>query len=138
MKIKLDDIAQAVEFVSADSDGENTAYIDRETGRYFYVSAVVEPEPDRPHDLSDARYVAIPNKQELDLGTWLVYAFADDYMPEYAQQIRQFFRKKGAYRQLSEFLAENDMTDAWHAYRDAAEQRAIRTWCGENGIELAD
>ncbi len=48
------------------------------------------------------------------------------------------FRKKGAYGRFKHFLESNDMLQTWYDFENEQEEKALREWCKENGIEVSD
>jgi hypothetical protein len=39
---------------------------------------------------------------------------------------------------LKDLLAAHGVLDKWYAYEKDATDRALREWCGENGIEILE
>jgi hypothetical protein len=74
--VKFSDLLDALEFASFNGPVENSAFIDRETGVCHYVSDEIELDDELPDDLEDSdRYLAVPNKNDLDLGRRLAISF---------------------------------------------------------------
>lgn len=99
MPVSFSELEWAFEFVSSGGMGENEAYLDRQSGKIYCRSEmlgddVFEPLPD---DLDDDRYIEIPHKKELDLGKPLVMAFVAEFLPGEMEEVREIFRKRGAY-----------------------------------------
>lgn len=120
----------------------NEAILDRDTGEIFYRSDfmghVDEGFPEE-EAREDARHVALPDRRDLDLGSHLVRRFAEECLSqEEADEVRRIFDRKGAYRKFKDYLIRHGKIDRWHAFENEAEERALRAWCAENEIELAD
>lgn len=117
---------------------DKAAYVDRETGKVYLVSEEWgDSEEELPEDLEDnPRYVMVPDKRELDLGTALVARFAREQMPESEGEIREFFRRKGAYARLKDFLEREGKLEDWYAYEAAAEEAALRDWAEAEGFAV--
>tara|TARA_R110001592_G_C13136386_1_gene746993 strand:+ start:1944 stop:2243 length:300 start_codon:yes stop_codon:yes gene_type:complete len=94
MVIKFQDVDFAFSFVSSGGVGEHEAYIDRESGKIYWYSAFGDSEEDLPDDLGNEKYISIPHKNELGLGKPLVIDFANEVMPDYAEEISNIFSRK--------------------------------------------
>ncbi len=120
MKCTLSDLELAHMFADAAGTLGGGAYLDRETGAFHYIgdewSGQDDPnaEPEE-FDLSD-RYLRVPGKRELDLGTALVYDFAATRLPDDYDRVRDMFRHRGAYRRFKEFLEHQNLLESWHDY----------------------
>jgi hypothetical protein len=134
--VNFDDILEAFEFVSFGEPLEHEAFLDRTTGRVFWVSEGSEDEV--PEDLEENpdRYLAIPHKNDLDLGSALVFQFAADTLPGDYGKIEGFFHKRGAYARFKDFLAEKGRLEEWYAFEAARTEKALREWCADNGVTL--
>jgi hypothetical protein len=129
----FDTIELAFEYANI-SDGSHTAYLDRHTGKSLYFSTFGDSD-EEPDDLDDAsRYVAIPDKRELGLGSQLPKDFARDNAPSLADDIYEFFRGPGAYRRFEDLLDRNKLLESWYEYQAERERTAIEQWCSENDI----
>jgi hypothetical protein len=73
MKIEFDEIENAFLFVSMGPMYGNQAILCRETGKIFYESELGDSD-ELPDDIDDPeKYIAIPHKNKLDLGKYLVF-----------------------------------------------------------------
>jgi hypothetical protein len=67
-RVSLNDLLDALEYVSSVVTVEACAYVSRDTGSVYFVGTDMEPEESASENLeSSDRYVAVPSKQELDL-----------------------------------------------------------------------
>jgi hypothetical protein len=80
--------------------------------------------------------LTVPGKKELDLGRSLALDFARDELPERYEDVRDIFRKAGAYRRFRALLEATGTLDAWYAYEASGTEQALRRWAEENDIEL--
>jgi hypothetical protein len=55
-----------------------------------------------------------------------------------AGRVRDIFGRRGAYRRFKDFLETRSMLEKWYAFEEKATAEALRKWCEENGIELAE
>ena len=135
--VSYEDLLAAFEWVSSSPAMENGAFVSKETGSTHWTSTVMDLDDEVPEDLDDVNlYVAVPHKNDLDLGKALALRFADDVLPESYATIDQFFRRPGAYRRFKDFLDRNGMIQRWYDYEVAAVEKALRQWCAENDLQL--
>ena len=137
--VKYEDISAAFDFVSFAGPMEHAAYVCLETGAIYWVSELNPLEEEVPDDLGEsARYVAIPHKNDLDLGTNLALRFATEELPERSTTVEGFFRHRGAYARFKELLAAEGCLDRWYAFETESTERALRNWCKENDIQVVE
>ncbi len=137
--VKFSELLDAFEFVSIGSQFEHSAYIDSETGAIFWISPDHEFEEEVPDDIETSdRYLAIPHKNELNLGRDLALAFADQELPGQYDTVVGFFRKKGAYERFKNLLEARKALERWYAFEASATEKALRAWCEEEGVVLVD
>jgi len=131
-----DDIENAFFFVSSGAPCEHYAVIHRVTGEAFY-SSDLSGYDDLPEDVDESDdYLAIPHKNDLDLGKPLVISFVRQQCPEYLDRILAIFSRQGAYSRYKDFLEEKGLTDAWYAYESNATREALLKWASENGLVI--
>jgi hypothetical protein len=131
------ELQDAFEFVSVGAPSENEAYLDRQSGKIYYHSEYCDFDEELSDDLDDQKYIAIPDKRELDLGKPLVLDFVRQFLPNDYDEVRRIFSRKGAYGRYKDLLVEWGALDRWYDYSNKAEEAALREWCAENGIELS-
>ncbi|MDN3278079.1 hypothetical protein QWJ07_27705 [Frankia sp. RB7] len=141
MPVSFEDILQAFEFANTSGDmGEFRAFVCRQTGNFYYQTDFLdsmELNDELPDDIDDEeKYLALPDKRELDLGKPLVLAFAGEYLPDDFDDVRYFFNKRGAYSKFKALLARRGAIDRWHAFEAKATEQALRDWCALNEIEI--
>jgi len=138
MTAKFSDIEMACEFVSSGGDfSESYAYVNRETGQVYWESDLIDDAPqEQPDNLEDEKWIAIPDKRDLELGKRLVLDFAWRHMPDHAEEVETIFRKRGAYRRYKELLHSIGMLEKWYKFESAAQEKALRKWCRESGVEV--
>jgi hypothetical protein len=133
------EILFAFEFVGS-GGGLHEAFLCRQTGKIYWRSefsdldGIEEELPDDVED--DEKYIAIPDKRELDLGKPLVLDFAHEFMPDDFDEIRCMFSKRGAYKNFRALLIRRNVLDRWYDFESKAEERALREWCAFNSIEI--
>ena len=74
-RVCLSDLQAAMEWASDDMS-DNEAYVCRETGKIYWVSeepGLLDDEEETPGDIDNIeKYLPVPDKRDLDLGTRLV------------------------------------------------------------------
>lgn len=138
MTISFGELQDAFLFASFGARGENEAYLDRELGKIYFRSAYGDNEEELPDDIDDEKFIVIPHKNELDLGTRLVFAFVREFLPDDYDEVRRIFSRRGAYGRFKDMLVRCRALDRWHDFSNKAEEAALRQWCAQNEIELSD
>jgi hypothetical protein len=136
MTISFDDIENAFFFVSMDQKGMHNAYLCKETGRILYTSEMGDSD-ELPEDVDDSdKYIAIPHKNDLELGKALVIEFTSKYLPEELNRVYSIFGSKGAYSRYKDLLEREHFLDEWYRYEKERQKVALKEWCRENNIEI--
>ena len=135
--VKYEDLSAAFDFVSFAAPMEHQAYISIDTGAIHWISQANPLEEEIPEDLETSdRYIAIPHKNDLDLGSDLALRFAAEELPGLYNRVEQFFRHRGAYARFKELLASEGCLDKWYAFEAESTERALRSWRAENDINV--
>ena len=135
--VKYEDLSTAFDFVSFAEPMEHQAYMSLDTGTFYWVSEGNPLEEEIPDDLETSnRYIAIPHKNDLDLGSDLALRFAAAELPGLYNRVQRFFRQRGAYARFKELLASEGCLDKWYEFEAEATERALRNWCTENDINM--
>src|SRR5712672_278808 len=137
MTVSFSDLQLAFEFVSSGGMGENKAYLDRRSGKIYWHSEFGENHEELPDDIDDEKYISIPDKRELDLGTRQVLDFAREFLSDDYDEVRHIFSRRGAYRRYKDLLVRRAALERWSDFPNKSEEAALREWCAENGIELS-
>jgi hypothetical protein len=138
--VKYDDLSAAFDFVSFAPPFEHRAFVSLDTGVIYWISeASPIEEEDLPDDLETSdRYIAIPHKNELDLGNNLALRFAEEQMPHRYASVAAAFRRRGAYARFKELLAAEGYLEKWYAFEAECTERALRDWCKEHQIDVIE
>jgi len=134
--VDFKEIEEAFLFVSSAPESEHQAFLNKETGKIYWQSEMVEDFDELPEDIEDDKYIAIPHKKELGLGKSLALDFAWKHLPDQVEEIEAIFRKKGAYARFKALLERKGALEKWYEFESGAEDEALRQWCAENGIEI--
>jgi hypothetical protein len=138
--IKYEDLSSAFDFVSFAAPMENSAYVSLDTGAIYWVSeSNPVDEEELPDDLETSdRYIAVPEKNELDLGNDLALRFVEEELSERYETVAGFFHRRGAYARFKDLLVAEGCLEKWYAFEAESTERALRGWCEANGIRLAE
>ena len=137
--VKYSDLSAAFDFVSFAAPMEHHAYLSLDTGAIHWISELNPIEEEVPDDLETSdRYIAIPHKNDLDLGSYLALRFAAEELPSEYARIESFFRHPGAYARFKELLARENCLDKWYTFEAASTETALRDWCTQNNITLVE
>jgi hypothetical protein len=139
VNVKYEDLSEAFDFVSFAAPIEHEAYISLDTGAIFWVSALDSLDEEVPDDLETSdRYIAVPHKNDLDLGSVLALRFAAEALPDQYARVERFFDHRGAYARFKELLAKEGLLDKWYAFEAVATERALKDWCAEHDIHVIE
>jgi len=137
--VDLEDLRDALMFVSASEMFDVGVYVSLETGRIYYTGGEnfgEEFEP-APGDVDDPeQYAALPDSRALGLGRDVALAFIERVLPGRLRQVEDMFRRRGAFRRFKDMLIREGLIDRWHAFETEAEIAALREWCEEVGLEI--
>lgn len=140
MLADFQEILNAYEFASSEANS-NQAFLCRQTGKVLWSSEfsdLDEPLDELPDDVeNDDKYIAIPDKRELDLGKPMVLDFTREFLPDDFDDVRFMFSKRGAYKTFRALLIRRSVLERWYDFESKATERALREWCELNSIEIA-
>ena len=132
----FDEIHDAFLFVSSDCYGMNRALLCLDNGEIYFRSEMVDLDELDEDKFDCDHFLAIPHKNELDMGEELVGEFVEEQMPGDLNRVREIFSRRAAYRRFKDLLDERGLLQNWHDFENRRDQEALRQWCRENGIEL--
>jgi hypothetical protein len=136
ISVSLDDLVDAVEFVSNGMLTEHRAYISIDTGAIFWVSDSSDIEDDAPDDLEESdQYIGVPSKADLGLGRMVALRFTTEQIPDEYDSVQRCFAHRGAYGRFKDLLAAHGQLDAWYAFEAECLERALLDWCEAQGIK---
>jgi hypothetical protein len=135
--IKFSDIQDAFYFVGSASYGMHTAVLNNRTGRIYCRSEMGDLDDISDADIDWEQCIEIPHKNDLKLGRELVYDFVVAHLPDEYDRVVDYFHGPGAYRLYKELLHSKGLLQTWYSYENKEEDRALREWCTENGIEIS-
>jgi hypothetical protein len=134
--VKYADLSAAVDFVSFAAPMEHRAFISMDTGAIYWISEL-NPLEEVPDDVETSdRYIAVPHKNDLDLGSDLALRFAAAELPDLYPRVEGFFQRRGAYARFKELLATEGCLDQWYVFENESTAKALKDWCTDNEIEV--
>ena len=140
VRVYIDDLLDACEWVSAGETAaiDAEAYVCRSDGRIIWCGEGIDEDP--PEDLEEdgTLYVAVPRKNELDVGRSLVFRFVEEHLPRSLGEVESYFHKRGAYARFKSLLERHGRLEAWYHYEEATKKESLKQWCAENGFTATD
>jgi hypothetical protein len=135
--IAFETLESALQWSSSGAPSENEALLSRATGELFLRSMQGDFGEELPDDIEDGTvYIAVPHKNDLDLGRSLVLAFAEEQTPAHLSTIGSFFRQRGAYAKFKALLERTQLLERWYEYEATATKKALEAWAAENGFTV--
>ena len=151
MKVKLNDLVDAIEFHS----DESKSFIHLKTGEIYLITdeaiCIAENDdrnyPDWMKDLikitkdyleNENDYLALPSQYEVN-----EYQIMEDFASNLENQDKTdkllfCLRGKGAFRRFKDAVILLDIDKEWYSYRDERYQQFAREWCEVNEIALEE
>lgn len=124
--------------ILADDPGSE-AWVSLETGHVHIRSDLVGELEALPDDIGEeGHYIPVPGQHTLELGRALVIDFVQRHMPSDEDEVRRIFRRAGAYARFSALVDKRGLRDRWHAFREQRTLDAMRAWCEQHGLNLAE
>src|SRR5262249_33658874 len=78
-----------------------------------------------PDDIFDEdKYLPIPDKKELDLGSRLAFVFTRNFLSRDYDDVRRIFSKRGAYSKFKALLARRKALDQWYDFEQKGTEKA--------------
>ena len=66
----------------------------------------------------------------------LVLDFVEACLPDAFDEVRQIFKRRGAYARFRDLLHRKKALDRWYAFEAEATEKALRQWCEDNDITI--
>lgn len=133
MKVKLEDIIDAIEFT-----GDGVEYfLDRETGEVVMISdmTMTSEEKEAACDALDTHgFYRLPTQWDLRDYDIMV-SFVDTLSGAAQECLETAISGRGAFRRFKDEARRLGLEEQWYAWHDGAYRRKAIEWCEENGIE---
>ena len=133
MKVKLDNIIEALEFVNFGMD--TSAYLNPKTYEIVYIdefnSDISEEEQEEIYD----EYIGLPTKYDID-----EYSMMEDFIETIEDerlynQLYIAISGKGAFRRFKDTCINFDIINDWYKFREEKYKELAIEWCKDNNIE---
>lgn len=136
--VKLDELEGAAMMVE-DGGGRVTAMVSRETGMIHVLdNEYMDEEAPMPSASGgNNSFVPVPSASMLGIGDGLVLRFAATHLAEDQDTVRDLFRERNT-EGFARLLDEHGAGQAWERFHEEVTRTALRRWCEENGLQLAD
>ena len=136
MKVKLDDIIEAIEMMDEYSEG----FLDKETGEIDVINEMYmdRQEQDEIYDrLDEHGFFRLPTQSELR-----DYDCMEEFIYDQPEQLRDrlftAIQGRGAFRRFKDTVIDMGIDKDWYTFRDNSHKRKAARWCEENGIEYEE
>ncbi len=132
MKIKLDDVIEALEFVNDGMDAG--AYLNPKTYEIVYIDDYIDISPEKKEEIYD-EYISLPSKYYID-----EYSMMEEFI-ETIDEVKLYnqlyiaISGKGAFRRFKDTCINFDIIDDWYRFRDEKYKELAIEWCKDNNIE---
>lgn len=137
VSVKWSEFLDAYEFASYGRPHESRAFINLDSGTLHCISDAIELDTEPPEDLETSdRYLALPHKNDLDLGRELALSFIEQRLPRELDRVIGYFHKRGAYGRFKDLVEDRGVLEAWYDFEKEATEQALRQWCAEHDIQL--
>ena len=136
--VNLDELEKAAMMVE-DGGGTVTAMVSRETGMIHILNDeyMDEEAPVPSASGGNEGYVAVPPAGTLGIGDGLILRFAAEHMADEQGTVRDLFRDRNT-EGFARLLEQRGAGEAWERFHADATRTALRNWCKENGLQLAE
>jgi hypothetical protein len=116
---------------------ESEAFLSKDTGAIYCHSEYSDDLDELPSDIDEGdKYLAIPHKNDLELGKRLALRFAEEFLPDDLGKVREIFSRRGAYARYKDLLEARGALSRWYDYEASAQKQALREWCSVHGVEI--
>ncbi len=132
MKVKLDDIIEALEFVNMGMD--TYAYLNPKTGEISYIDDYMDINAEEKEDIYEEN-IDLPTKYDID-----EYSMMEEFIEtiddeRLYNQLYIALNGRGAFRRFKDTCINFDIIDDWYKFRDEKYKELAIEWCKDNNIE---
>ncbi len=140
MKVKLEEIIEAMEF----ADMETEYYYDTKNERILMLfDGMVdgEDDPELFEDISEGfveDYIPLPEQYDIN-----EYRIMEEFIYELPQGknqdvLERAMQGRGAFRRFKDKLYDLNLEQHWYSYKDSAYERIARQWCESHKIDIIE
>ena len=133
MKVKLDNIIEALEFVNFEIN--TSAYLNPETYEIVYIDDYMDTSEEERERIYE-EYISLPTKYYID-----EYSMMEEFI-ETIEDVRLYnqlyiaINGKGAFRRFKDTCINFDIIADWYKFRDKKYRELAIEWCKDNNIEI--
>src|SRR5689334_1662562 len=121
VSVKWSELIEAFEFANFGGPFESQAFVDLDTGSFHCISDPLDLDEETPVGLETSdRYLALPHKNDLDLGRRLALSFTEERLPGDLDRVLSYFHKSSAYGRFKELLGDRAVLEEWYAFEKEA------------------
>ena len=140
MKVKLEEIIEAMEF----ADMETEYYYDTKNERILMLfDGMVdgEDDPELFEDISEGfveDYIPLPEQYDIN-----EYRIMEEFIYELPEGknrdvLERAMQGRGAFRRFKDKLYDLNLEQQWYSYKDSAYERIERQWCERHKIDIVE
>ena len=140
MKVKLEEIIEAMEF----ADMETEYYYDTKNERILMLfDGMVdgEDDPELFEDISEGfveDYIPLPEQYDIN-----EYRIMEEFIYELPEGknrdvLERAIQGRGAFRRFKDKLYDLNLEQQWYSYKDSAYESIARQWCERHKIDIAE
>ncbi|MEN9359743.1 MAG: hypothetical protein RL095_1278 [Verrucomicrobiota bacterium] len=98
------------------------------------MEAAYEESEDGPDPFEGS--LNFPDRQDLSLGWELCVDFAAEHFPTKAEEVRDYFRRKGGYRRFNDLVYRQNLQKVWMSFETERIRQALLKWCRRHEIAV--
>ena len=132
MKVKLDDIIDALEFVNSDID--SSAYLNPNTYEIVYVDEFSDNSEEDLEDIYE-EYINLPSKYDINEYNMMVEFIETINDERLYNQLYISINGSGAFRRFKDTCINYDIIDDWYKFREEKYKEIAVSWCKDNNIK---
>lgn len=132
MKVKLDDIINALEF--ANSGIDSNAYFNPKTKEIIYIDEFSDMSEDEKEDIYDS-CINLPTKYEIDEYNMMEEFIETIEDERLYNQLYISINGKGAFRRFKDTCINYGIIDDWYKFKNDQYKNIAIKWCTENNID---
>ncbi len=134
MKVKLDEIIEALEFVN---DGiDSYAFFDPETKEIYYIGVYTNILGNKTEEEIIKTCIMLPTKFNINEYSMLEEFIETIEDPRIYNQLQIAINGKGAFRRFKDTCKNFNIEKNWYSFRDEKYKNIAIEWCNDNNIDF--
>ena len=132
MKVKLEDIIEAMEFANMETE----YYYDTQNEKVLMLFDEMVDGEDNPELFED--YIPLPGQYDIN-----EYRIMEEFIYELPagknqDVLARTLQGRGAFRRFKDKLYDLNLEKHWYQYRDEAYEKIARQWCERHKIDIVE